>query len=65
MPEEIDGTFGQGDDVKKILEIPEYLRIAYAVRLGYPVSKQSKFLRVRWDIEGFAHYNRFGKKGFV
>lgn len=49
-------------DVKKILEIPEYLRIAYAVRLGYPGSKPSKFLRVRRDIEGFAHYNRFGNK---
>lgn len=52
-------------DVKKILEIPEYLRIAYAVRLGYPVSKPSKFLRVRRDIDGFAHHNRFGKKGVV
>jgi nitroreductase len=52
-------------DVKKILEIPEYLRIAYAVRLGYPISKPSKLLRVRRDVEGFAHYNRFGKKGFV
>ena len=49
-------------DVKKILEIPEYLRIAYAVRLGYPISTPSKFLRVRRDIDGFAHYNRFGNK---
>lgn len=52
-------------DVKKILEIPEYLRIAYAIRLGYPVSKPSKFLRVRRDIERFAHYNRFGNWGVV
>jgi nitroreductase len=52
-------------DVKKILEIPEYLRIAYAVRLGYPISKPSKLLRVRRDIDGFAHYNRFGNKGIV
>ena len=51
--------------VKKILEIPEYLRIAYAVRLGYPISEPPKLLRVRRDIEGFAHYNRFGKKGIV
>ena len=48
-------------EVKKILEIPEYMRIAYAVRLGYPVSKPSKLLRVRRDIDGFAYYNRFGK----
>jgi nitroreductase len=44
-------------DVKRILEIPGYMRIAYAVRLGYPISKPSKFLRVRRDIDGFAHYN--------
>jgi hypothetical protein len=52
-------------DVKKILEIPEFMRIAYAVRLGYPISKPSKFLRVRRDIDGFAHYNRLGNKGIV
>jgi nitroreductase len=52
-------------DVKKILEIPEYMRIAYAVRLGYPISKPSKFLRVRRDINRFIHYNRFENKGFV
>ncbi len=38
-------------EVKKILEIPEYLRIAYAIRLGYPISKSSKSLRVRRDID--------------
>ncbi|MGD0951192.1 MAG: nitroreductase family protein [Methanotrichaceae archaeon] len=52
-------------DVKKILGISEYMRIAYAVRLGYPISKLSKFLRVRRDIDGFADYNRFGNKGFI
>ena len=52
-------------DVKKILEIPEYVRIAYAVRLGYPISKPSELLRVRRDTDGFAHHNRFGNKGFV
>jgi hypothetical protein len=52
-------------DVKKILEIPEYMRIAYAVRLGYPIYKPSKFLRVRREIDGFVHYNRFEDKGFV
>lgn len=52
-------------DVKKILEIPEYLKIAYAVRLGYPISEPSKFLRVRRDIDGFTHYNRFENKDSV
>jgi nitroreductase len=49
-------------EVKKILEIPEYMRIAYAVRLGYSASKPSKFLRVRRDVIDLAHYNRFGEK---
>jgi nitroreductase len=46
-------------EVKKILDIPEYLKIAYAIRLGYPISKSSQLLRVRRDIAGFAHHNRF------
>ena len=49
-------------EVKKILEIPEYLKIAYAIRLGYPVSKSSQSLRVRRDVVGFAHYNLFGNR---
>jgi len=52
-------------EVKKILEIPEYLRIAYAVRLGYPISMPSKYFRVRRDIDGFTHYNRFGNRDSV
>jgi nitroreductase len=51
--------------VKKILEIPEYMSIAYAVRLGYPISKPSEFLRVRRDMDRFVHHNRFGNTGFV
>jgi len=46
-------------EVKKILEIPEYLKIAYAIRLGYPASKSSQSPRVRRDIAAFAHHNRF------
>jgi nitroreductase len=52
-------------EVKKILEIPEYMRIAYAVRLGYPISEPSKFLSVRRDVIELAHHNRFGNKDFV
>ena len=52
-------------EVKKILDIPEYMRIAYAVRMGYPISKPSKLLRVRRDMIELAHHNRFDDKGFV
>ena len=51
-------------EVKKTLQIPEYMRIAYAVRLGYPISKTSQFLRVRRDVVDLAHHNRFGNKDF-
>jgi nitroreductase len=49
-------------EIKKILGIPEQLKIAYSCRLGYPTGA-SKYLRVRRDIEDFAYYNKFGNKG--
>jgi nitroreductase len=48
--------------IKKLLNVPEYMKIAYTCRLGYPTGA-SKYLRVRRDIEDFAHHNRFGNKG--
>jgi nitroreductase len=47
--------------VKKVLGIPEQLKIAYTCRLGYPTGA-TKYLRVRRDIADFAHYNKFGNK---
>ena len=49
-------------ELKRVLKIPECMRIAFAVRLGYPVA-DSKCLRVRQDIDAFTHYNGYGKKG--
>jgi nitroreductase len=51
-------------EVKKILMIPDYMRIAYAVRLGYH-SETLGLLRVRRDVIDLAHHNRFGNKDFV
>ena len=47
---------------KRILNIPEYMKVAYACRLGYPLhtSKPGKQLRVRRDVEEFTHHNRCG-----
>jgi len=50
-------------EVKKILNIPEYMKIAFAVRVGYPISAPAKYLRVRRDLKDFVHHNRFGQKG--
>jgi len=49
-------------EVKRILDIPGYMKIAFACRLGYPISAPTKYLRVRRDVEDFAHHNRFGNK---
>lgn len=51
--------------VKRILNIPKYMKIAFAVRLGYPVSAPAKHPRVRRDVEAFTHHNRFGNNGLV
>jgi nitroreductase len=50
-------------EVKRILNVPEYMRVAFALRLGYPVSAPVESLRVRRDAEAFTHHNRFGNKG--
>ena len=49
-------------EVKKALDIPEYLKIAFAFRLGYPISVLADYLRVRRKVEDFTHHNRFGSK---
>ena len=48
--------------VKKILSIPDNLRIAFSCRLGYKPSAPAKYLRVRRNIEDFTSYNKFGNK---
>jgi len=49
-------------EVKRILGIPNKLKIAFTFRLGYPVSNPDKYLRVRRDIKDFTHHNRFGRR---
>ncbi len=48
--------------VRKILNIPDNLVIAFSCRLGYPVSKPAAYLRVRRDIMDFIHHNIYGNK---
>jgi nitroreductase len=49
-------------EVKRILDIPDPLKIGFAARLGYPKAAAFGPLRVRRDVEGCAHHNRFGNK---
>ena len=48
--------------LRQLLGIPEYMKIAYACRLGY-AAVPTEYLRVRRDIEDFVHHNSFGNKG--
>jgi len=56
------GTDPVEKEIKRILNIPDHLKIPFAFRLGYPVSPPAKYLRVRRDIEDFTHHNRFGNR---
>ncbi|MFI5137116.1 MAG: nitroreductase family protein [Sphingobacteriales bacterium] len=53
------GPYAKG--IKKLLNIPEKFVIAYAFRLGHAVNPQ-KQLRVRRNVEDFAHHNSYGVK---
>ncbi len=49
-------------ELKQLLGVPDELKIAYTIRLGYPAAPVNG-LRVRRDTEDFVHHNRFGNKG--
>ena len=57
------GTDPVADEVKRILHIPDDLKIAFTARLGYPIASSTKYLRVRREVEDFTHHNQFGNKG--
>jgi nitroreductase len=50
--------------VRRILHIPQYLKIAFAARLGYPIDDSGSYLRVRRKIQDFTHQNRYGARDF-
>jgi len=49
-------------DIRQLLGIPEYMRIAFTCRLGYP-REPTQYLRVRRDVEDFTHHNMLGNRG--
>jgi nitroreductase len=53
-------------DVKAVLHVPPYMKVAYVCALGYPVSSSApKPPRVRRDVEEFTHHNIYGVKDWV
>jgi len=60
---QIVSSLSSDPNVRRILEVPDNLKIAFACRLGYPVGKPPIRLRVRRDASDFSHRNRFGLEG--
>ena len=47
-------------DLRRILGLPAPLKVAFGVRLGYPLQAPAERLRVRRDVEDFTHWNGYG-----
>ena len=58
----LSATVSVEKELKQLLDIPDPLKIAYTIRLGYP-TMPAKSLRVRRDIDEFTHHNSYIKKG--
>lgn len=51
--------------LRRLLVIPEQLKIGFACRLGYTAKTGVKTPHVRRNIEDFVHHNQFGRKEIV
>lgn len=51
--------------LRRILAIPDPLKIAFACRLGYPAAAPDGHLRVRREIGAFTHRDRYGKRSLT
>ena len=51
--------------MRKVLQIPPAMKIAFACALGYPHASSTSAPRVRRNIEDFVHHNRFGARDIL
>jgi nitroreductase len=56
-------TDSVAEEVIHLLDIPEDMKIVFAIHLDYPTAQLGKYLRVRCDLEDFTHYNSFNNRG--
>ena len=54
---------GVEEELKKLLNIPGYMKIGFTCKLGYLMSESTKYLRVRREIDTFTHHNAYGNIG--
>lgn len=50
--------------IKKLMNIPKNLTIAYSFRLGYAL-KPYKYIRIRREVEDFTYHNQYGENGLL
>jgi nitroreductase len=53
------GTDPVEDRVQSILDIPKHMKVAFAARLGHPVTVPESYIRVRRKIQDFTHRNHY------
>ena len=56
---QIVSSLADAASLKEILGIPENLRVAFSVRLGYTVQEPADYLRVRRGVQDFVFFNRY------
>jgi nitroreductase len=60
-------TLGQSpyiaSELKTILGIPDYMGVAFGIRLGYPAGGSYPYLRVRREVDEFTHHNGYQQMG--
>ncbi len=50
-------------EVKRVLGVPKEMRIAYGLRLGYPLKESDSSPRIRRELDTFVHHNHYGNQG--
>lgn len=50
------------EQLRKILSIPHHLNVAFACRLGHPLVKGDRYLRVRRDVARFTYRNSYAPR---
>ena len=50
------------NELRKLLQIPKHMKVAFGMCLGYPKSRPKRYLRIRRDVEDFTYYNGYRNK---
>ena len=54
-------SLAEDPELRELLAIPDDRVVAFTARLGYPAGEPAPYVRVRREIEDFAHRDRYGR----